>query len=54
MARKEQEQERSKKSIVAEVIYSEKAIEIYRVIQEIKKGLINTKGKENEFLKKID
>ncbi len=54
MARKEQEQERSKKSIAAEVIYSEKAIEIYKVIQEIKKGLTNTKGKENEFLKKID
>jgi hypothetical protein len=54
MVNKEQ---RSKKTIAAEVIYSEKAIKIFVCISEIKKELTSIKAKENDFselLKKID
>ena len=54
MTNKEQ---RNKKSIAAEVIYSEKANKIYAHLLEIRKELTNTKGKEidlSELLKKID
>ena len=48
MVSKEQEQERSKKSIAAEVIYSEKASEIFNHIRKIKEKIKDTvsKGKE--------
>jgi len=52
MAKKEQ---RSKKSIASEVIYSEKTTKIFVCIQEIKEEL--TKGKETDpskLLKKIE
>jgi primosomal protein N'' len=51
MVNKEQ---RSKKSIAAEVIYSEKANKIYAYIQDIKEGITNIKEKDTELLKKID
>jgi primosomal protein N'' len=57
MASKEKEQQRSKKSIAAEVIYSEKSPKILAYIQEIKERLTNIKGKEtnpSELLNKID
>src|ERR1700722_14633988 len=60
MVSKKQEQERSKKSIAAEVIYSEKATEIFNHIQKIKEKVITnltnlssrdvgTKRKETNF-----
>jgi primosomal protein N'' len=48
---------RNKKSIAAEVIYSEKVNKIYAYIQEIKEEITNVKGKKTDpskLLKKID
>jgi len=48
---------RSKKSIAAEVIYSEKATKIFACLQEIKEGLANSEGKgfnSVEILKKME
>ena len=48
---------RSKKSIAAEVIYSEKATKIFACIQEIKERLANSEGKgfdPAELLKKME
>jgi gas vesicle protein len=48
MVGKEQKQQKSKKSIAAEIIYSEKATEIFNYIQKIKEKIKDTvsKGKE--------
>src|SRR4051812_12793155 len=45
MLNKEKEQQRNKKSIVAEVIYSEKSSEIFNHIQKIKEELDNFNSK---------
>jgi len=48
---------RSKKSIAAEAIYSEKATKIFTCIQEIKEGLANSEEKglnSVELLKKME